>query len=623
MTFCLISFYLIYTKVKLGMLLLLKKSKRDLKMSKRDILLLFTLLFAFEVSIAEAQEVSEEVSEKDMVACTVALVKMRSLNVHTSQGDYDSNYFNASAERSFRYFWKRSPVNEATLNSFAGKIHAKRNQGDLNIYETELINAIFSFMSQMRSLIKSHHINTDVLPDYIQKVIGLFDQLSPVEMFIHTHVMEIATKRLEGSHEINFEYREYEFKELLESLPRVLRSTEQKIYSALREEPNKIIAEMSQDSHIEKSEGQMRVEGYIEPYILGLSYVNSQLKFAQFLKRSSADAHITHIRQFADLIDLHINFIRKALERQKSFDQNARLRQLDMLVAEAQSKKKDEEMTYAWWFMFNLRLAILVTPDRHRNANYLLDFDNDSTGDLIRNVGRLETLYLESIYNNNRENFESEDINIVRLFELINEFPNRIMIPTIISDLGMIAKNKLYQGNRLNQDGVTVTFIRLDNQPSDDNGVFTYPDNRFINSVIRHITNRSVDNGSQLFKFYFYRKLVGLTKPEREVVEYICFQLTSEEFTFLEFINDKNSLTRHTKQNNNNYYTSLLRVLPDGLSQNYDGVEEFLNRGEETTIRLVSEVSEELSVIRRSSVSNLSEQQIRSLYYLLADHFIK
>ena len=107
------------------------------------------------------------------------------------------------------------------------------------------------------------------------------------------------------------------------------------------------------------------------------------------------------------------------------------------------------------------------------------------------------------------------------------------------------------------------------------------------------------------------------------MVEYIYFQLTYEELSFSEFISYKNSLTRNMSQQNDNSYIHLLRFVPDELSQNYEGVKEFVDRGEETFVRLISEMSEELSVIRRSFVSNLSDQQIRRLHYLLADHFIK
>ena len=48
-----------------------------------------------------------------------------------------------------------------------------------------------------------------------------------------------------------------------------------------------------------------------------------------------------------------------------------------------------------------------------------------------------------------------------------------------------------------------------------------------------------------------------------------------------------------------------------------------MDRGKEVFLRVVSEVSEEVGIIRRSFLSNLSEQQITNLYHLIIDHLIK
>ena len=572
-------------------------------------ILFLVFLFILKNSIVKANEISNE----EMAACTDALVKIGHSELHISKEEHYS-YHNNSGERSFRYFWQKNSVNRAILKDFANKIYNVKNEEDFHIYEHRLINAIFSFMSKMRYLIKSGYIKIDVIPDYIQNIINIFDNLSPTEMFIHTLIIEAATQQLENHYRINFEYHGDEFKEMLNDLPNVLQSKEQKRYSILQKETNQAIAELSPDNYLRENEYQMNSRGYIKTYVAGFDHANAQLKLAQSLRKRHADPYVTHIPEFANLIDSYIGYIKISVASQKSPDKEVRLKKIDILEKEAQSRRSSETVTYQWWFDFNLRLAILVTPKKYRNANSLLKFAD--VGELIEQ-NKLETFHLEFVYNTGRLSIEEviEDNGLSFLLRSIQEFPDRIMIPTT-HNLGIISINKLYHSG--------ISLIRLRNRPIDVEGARTYPDNYFIYDINHHISSGRVDDRSQYFNFYFQRKLGELAKLEREMVEHIYFKLTYEDFSFLEFMEYKNSLKEHkTQQYKNNSYIPLLRFIPDDLSQDYDGVKEFLNTGEEIIIRLVSEMSEELCVLRRSSLINLSEQQIISLYYLMVDHFLQ
>ena len=579
-------------------------------------LLLRTFLFisVFASSALAVQEISQE----DIDECASALIKMSPSKSHNSdEGKHhsDYHYFNDDNAEIFKYFWHKNPTNTPILKTFAEKIHAIKKQGDLNVYESRLINAIFSFMLEMRDLIEKNKIDSNALPDYIQKIIDSLEKFSPTEMFIHARIIEISTKQLGYTHKIDFRYHEHEVKELFEDISNVLQSREQRKYSISQNETNQAIAKTSQNSHLKEDEWQMRYKGYNKSYVRGFDHIRSSLSLVQtlrkrFLNNRFINPYTTHIPWFANLIDTHIRSIEISIASQNSPDKTERLKLLNLLKAEAKSYKMAEMVTYQWWLNFNLRLSILVTPREHRNKSRLLDIIED-TGELIKK-GRLEILYLESIYNKHsvsKEMNEDNDLNL--LFRLINAFPEKIMIP-IVYDLGIISINTTY--------GTGVSFIRLKSDPTDIKGNLMYPDDIFIYDVHNYIANKNIDNKSQLFHPYFQRKLRTLTIPEREAVEYIYFQLNYEDFSFSEIINFKNPITNTKSAQYDNDYTHLLHFI---LKSQTDRATEFINRGEKTIIRLISEINEELCIMRRSLLPNLSEEQMTTLHYLMADTLLK
>lgn len=580
-------------------------------------LLLRTFLF---ISVfASSASAVQKISQGDIDECASVLVKMSpSKSYHSDKGTYhsDYNYFNDNNIETFKYFWHRNSINILILRTFAEKIYAIKRQSDLNVYESRLIDAIFLFMSKMRDLIEKNKIDSHALPDYIQKVIDLLDKLSPTEMFIHTRIIEKATKQLGHTYKIDFGYHEQEVKGLFEDISDVLQSREQIKYSMSQNETNQTIEKTSKNRFlVEENEWQMIDKGYNKSYITGFDHIRLSLSLVQrlrqrFLNERFINPYTTHIPWFANLIDTYITSIEISIKNQNSPDKNARLRLLNSLKEEAKSYKKDKWVTYHWWLIFNLRLSILVTPREHRNKNRLLDITED-IGALIKK-GRLEVLYLEYIYNKNSTSNEDNDLSL--LFRLINEFPERIMIP-ITYDLGIISTNITY--------GTGVYFIRLQSNPIDIRGHLRYPDDIFIRDIYHHVANKSIDNKPPLFHPYFQRKLRALTILEREAVEYIYFQLNYEDFSFSEIINFKNPLTNTRSTQYNENYLHLLHFIPEELSHTHDSAREFINRGEETTIRLVSEINEELCIMRRALLPNLSEEQMTNLHYLMVDALLK
>ena len=124
-----------------------------------------------------------------------------------------------------------------------------------------------------------------------------------------------------------------------------------------RDERNDLVEGLSL---IEK-EQHFREEGYSDSYVSGLDHVNANLKLAQSLRIRGIDPYISHIPEFANLIDVHINFIERGIKSYKFPDEIYRLEQLGLLKTEAQSRRNSRQVTYRWWFNFNLRLSILAT----------------------------------------------------------------------------------------------------------------------------------------------------------------------------------------------------------------------------------------------------------------------
>ena len=506
----------------------------------------FLFLLVVKMTFAECQEVQEgmiEISaeearktQKSMAECIDALARIRSNRSTGEESPFE--IFDDYHIEDFKYFWDRKPANMDILQVFTEKVQIIENRSyGFHKYENELINAIFSFMSKAKGFIEDGRIENDILPNYIQEVINVLDQLSPIEMFIHTRVIEGAINELE-SDDINFLYRESD--EMFSGLSNIL----QEVYAVPQNRTdNPFVAQaievMLQGNLFKKNEKAMQREGFSDSYIEGLDEVIANLRLAESLQGKGFEPYATHIPEFAALIDIYIASVRTSIQLQNSSDTFERLELLRLFESEAHSLRRDRNVTYQWLFNFTLRLAILVTPREHRNQESLL---HGNIENLLKS-DQLEIFCLECIFRY-KDPKEVDDIHdLDDLFDsvedfsaLINEFPQRIMIPTI-SRLGFISANRTY--------GTGVHFIRLVGDPIDidgnsdsgiDSNTVLYPDSVFLLDVYNYALDRDVDSSSQFFRAYFQQKLETLTKSERKPVEYIYFNLTREGFNFSEVI---------------------------------------------------------------------------------------
>ena len=313
-----------------------------------------------------------------------------------------------------------------------------------------------------------------------------------------------------------------------------------------------------------ETEQSLKDQDYNEKLIKKLDYVNANLRLAQSLRDRLSDKSINsntlHIQEFADQMDVHIAFIEEGIKSQSSTDKAERLELLERLKLEAQHRKNSEAVTYRYWFNFNLRLSILATPKENRTVgpssykpqfedfhyfrelivddnglesyykifqgindginfnsqlNGGLDFNSQSQDEIGEAVfaidGSLrpdERIKIENFFYLTGEEFTDTEYDLFRSINLLHDFPRIIMIPTIHDDLGIMSINKAY--------GTGVVFFNLKRTPHS----YRYFINQLFFNGFVYIDNSKI-------RTHFQSMLGRLTKPQREVVEFIYFDTTN------------------------------------------------------------------------------------------------
>ena len=280
-----------------------------------------------------------------------------------------------------------------------------------------------------------------------------------------------------------------------------------------------------------ESEQQLRDQGYTDKYIAGFDHVIENLQLAERLRSHKIDPSTSHIKEFADLIDRHIEFIERGISSQESSDKQIRLNALDLLKAEAQQLRDSKQVTYQWLFGLNFRLSIIATPKEH------LYFKDIQTEDLVihKTIEDIDKLFKRVIKKNNEmgNHFMATMINQIwsRNLRLVHSFPEEIIIPTI-HNLGIMSIN--------NTHGTGVHFIGLNNNPFSADRREMYPDHFFQHDIQHNIDLKHIDNIDDLqLTRYVRHKIAALPRLQREVLEYIFFGITHEDgFTLREYFTD-------------------------------------------------------------------------------------
>ena len=272
------------------------------------------------------------------------------------------------------------------------------------------------------------------------------------------------------------------------------------------------------------TEKELRIRGFEDEDVAGLDRVQSYLGQAELWRnQDSIDARTTHLPFLAGLIDSHIDFIRSGIRTQNSQNNHQRLDIMDILEREAYERRETEQVTYRWWVLFNLRLALLTTSRKEIKSGY---FNLIATGkDLGRNMN--------GFFPNH---------------ELLDGFPEGILAPIINGRLGIFSINRVYT-TRVYPLGLINKGDSFENPHNFFNHDVDHATS--IDGFIRRWKNRGVFEDYILFHRAFLRKMDNLSPQERRGAELVYFTLSHEHLTFdLEEVisgyTKRNDLLSHT-----------------------------------------------------------------------------
>ena len=259
-----------------------------------------------------------------------------------------------------------------------------------------------------------------------------------------------------------------------------------------------------------ESEQQLRGQGYDDRYVAGLDHAKENIQLVERLRADKINPFTSHIKEFANLLGTHIRFIEEGIKSQdaSALDKEIRLNLLESLKFEAQERQNSERVTYRWWFSFNFRLSILATP-----KDYLeIYFKNISVEALITKTSMEE---IDSF-------FRGLNRNTMIVWrptqDLVNKFPERIIVPTI-HRLGIISINSTH--------GTGVHFVGLNNDFVFADQITMYPDAFFLHDLNHIFAIKGVD--SLRLATFVRQRMRTFSISQRKALEYVFYEITYEK----------------------------------------------------------------------------------------------
>ena len=272
-----------------------------------------------------------------------------------------------------------------------------------------------------------------------------------------------------------------------------------------------------------KEEEILKAKGIRADYALGVDSANYMLKLGKKLREYNIDPARTHIEDFASAVPLHIEFARQSLEAQ-NVELSQRLQILNNFKKEAETRIKNQAVTYQWWLAWNFRLTVLLTTNTQRESLYK---DNN----LIKWL--LSTEFDISKF----MNFRSKCF----VIKLISQFPEKVALPTV-ADLGIIAMNRVFNVDNIFPLGIVGT------AQEEIDGRWMSPAEFFYHDIA-HISLVATLFGENPFPPVFPRpfhdwlikKAYDLPVHQQELLEYIYFMVIHERIANLNDFTTKNN----------------------------------------------------------------------------------
>ncbi|MGZ3826818.1 MAG: hypothetical protein ACXVCR_17835 [Bdellovibrio sp.] len=257
---------------------------------------------------------------------------------------------------------------------------------------------------------------------------------------------------------------------------------------------------------------------------MGSKEAESAVNLGETLRARKINPRKTHIPEFSDQVNKHIDFARKSIGVQKDRDVKKRLSILDQFDAEASKRVKDKNVTYEWWHDFNYRLSILMTPKLGRTvvsgssqdkfAAALLKKDRWKTHESFRAAAAELKKGKPSAFNE---------------FAVADAYPKHIVIPTIDGIHGIAALNSTF--------GTDVSIIGMIGKRIRADGREMYPDHFFRHDHVHVKNEKFLDKRQDLSRkikvklrqnYLNYRDNVPLSGDRRNAFEFAYFFATHE-----------------------------------------------------------------------------------------------
>ena len=302
-------------------------------------------------------------------------------------------------------------------------------------------------------------------------------------------------------------------------------------------------------------ESVLRVQGHRGIFSDGVDDMHRLQAVGEKLREMNINPLKTHIVDFANKTEDHIQFIRAGIIKQteelkntyllessierldEQFKENMEI--LERLSLEAKQKVNEESVSYAWWLHWNNRLSILASQQRRRTQLIHTTESNPQERAIISEINENwwkteETLnrYQDGKYRS--VTYQPNEQTSFRYIEdAIEDFPDRIHLPTI-EPYGIIAMNMSSQSK---------TFpVGLVAEPTWADGGLKHPDEFYY-----HDLNDSVVFANQgglilnrEFNDHFRREVEGLNKRDREQVETVLFSIRESSLDTLDTFSPEN-----------------------------------------------------------------------------------
>ena len=279
----------------------------------------------------------------------------------------------------------------------------------------------------------------------------------------------------------------------------------------------------------------LKVQGFKPIYYRGVDQAREFNEVAKYLRAIQADPEKTHIPYFADQVGKTITNFENSFRKhnQDNFKFLAeRLQILEELKREARKRVEDQNVTYDWWSVFNLRLSIIASSkfdvihsinQARRRGKFKDSAEGVKAGVEIAHNGEYSTNPvkthedMQELLSYAKDNHLSQDFIFMQTFTSKQEkFLEAIMFFTT-DELGIMAFNKLEDHSH---------FVGVSGGPLIVDGLKRGSVGYFIHDVV-HI-KRVLPYSTEVFQKVLERIGNILNKADREKAELALFMYRHE-----------------------------------------------------------------------------------------------